>query len=39
MEETMAQEIVAKALFELQMMKTRDCFDYGKLKAVLEGKA
>lgn len=39
MEETIAQEIVAKALFELQMMKTRDCFDYGKLKWILEGKA
>lgn len=39
MEEIVAQEIVAKALYELQMMRTRDCFDYGKLKSILEGKA
>lgn len=38
MEETMAQEIVQKALYELELMKGSCCFDYGKLKRILEGK-
>lgn len=36
--ETLAQEIVEKALFALDDMRGNSCFDYGKLKAILEGK-
>jgi hypothetical protein len=39
MEETLAQEIVQKALYELELMRGDSCFDYGKLKCILEGKA
>ena len=39
MEETVAQEIVAKALYELKLMKGNCIFDYGKLMRILEGKA
>jgi len=39
MEETVAQEIVNKALFELKLMKGNSCFDIGRLQNILEGKA
>lgn len=39
MDETVAQEIVAKALYELKLMKGNCVFDYGKLLKILEGKA
>lgn len=39
MDETLAQEIVKKALYQLEQMKGASCFDYGKLKSTLEGKS
>jgi hypothetical protein len=39
MDETVAQEIVARTLYELEIMKGNSCFDYGRLKSILEGKA
>ena len=39
MDETVAQEIVDKALFELKLMRGNSCFDIGKLQKILEGKA
>jgi hypothetical protein len=39
MPEQAAQEIVQKALFELELMRGNSLFDYGKLKRILEGKA
>jgi len=38
MAEQLAQEIIAKALYELELMKGNSCFDYGRLKSILEGK-
>lgn len=38
MEETLATDIVAKALYALELMRGDSCFDYGKLKRILEGK-
>jgi hypothetical protein len=39
MEETVAQEIVQKALYELKLMRGNSCFDIGRLQSILEGKA
>lgn len=33
-----AEEIINKAKFELQCMIGRNCIDYGKLLAILNGK-
>lgn len=39
MAEWTAEEIVAKALYELRMMKSNSCVDYGRLEHILLGKA
>lgn len=38
MPESKAQEIITRALYELEIMKGNSCIDYGRLQKVLEGK-